>query len=271
LHRPMDFELVVIAIAPIVFLAWFIYTRDQYEHEPRRLILKIFLVGAVLVLPVVVVEVVGSLLVPPPTNPIALFLYLLIVVGLVEESSKYFAIRISVYGSPAFKEPMDGLVFGAIAGLGFAAPENLLYVLRHGAALGIVRGVLSVPGHALWGSIIGYYLARQKVGLDRYAGIKGLLIAVILHTLFDYALIVADPLVGLAVAVIIVAAGWVIFFRLRRAALAVSPLRPELRMPSPRRMLTKYCMYCGNLIFADDTFCRHCGAQQAQSGHDGMK
>ena len=185
----MDFELIVIAIAPIVFLAWFVYTRDRYDREPRRLIVKTFLVGAILVAPVIVAELVGSLIIPPSDDPLVLFLHFLIVVALVEESSKYLAVRISVYGTREFNEPMDGLVYGAIAGLGFAAPENLLYVLSRGAALGIIRAVLSVPGHALWGSIIGYYLGRQKLKLDSNGGIKGLSLAVILHTVFDLSLI----------------------------------------------------------------------------------
>jgi len=259
----MDFELIVIAIAPIVFLAWFVYTRDRYDREPRRLIVKTFLVGAILVAPVIVAELVGSLIIPPSDDPLVLFLHFLIVVALVEESSKYLAVRISVYGTREFNEPMDGLVYGAIAGLGFAAPENLLYVLSRGAALGIIRAVLSVPGHALWGSIIGYYLGRQKLKLDSNGGIKGLSLAVILHTVFDYGLVTTDSLIGISIAIIVVVVAWMIFFRFRRDALAASPFRPGLRMLPAVPALTKYCINCGTLILADDKFCRSCGAQQA--------
>jgi len=259
----VDFELVVIAIAPIVFFAWFIYTRDRYDREPRKLIVKTFFVGTILVVPVIVAELAGSLIIPSSDDPFVLFLHFLIVVALVEESSKYLAVRFSVYSSREFNEPMDGLVYGAIAGLGFAAPENLLYVLSRGAALGIIRAVLSVPGHALWGSIIGYYLARQKLRLDNKGGIKGLSLAVILHTVFDYGLVATDTLVGIAAAIIIVVAGWMIFFRFRRAALAVSPFRPEVEMFPPVPALTKYCINCGTLILAEDKFCRSCGVQQA--------
>ena len=190
----MDLELVAVALAPIVFLAWFIYTRDRYEREPRRLIVKTFLLGAILVIPVVVAELLGSMFLPPSTDPVALFLHFLLVVALVEESSKYLAVRASAYSSPEFNEPMDGLVYGAIAGLGFAAPENLMYVLSRGVGLGIIRAVLSVPGHALWGSIIGYYLARQKLAPARSLGLVGLSVAVILHTAFDYGLVGTAPL-----------------------------------------------------------------------------
>jgi len=258
----MDLELVVVALAPIVFLAWFVYTRDRYEHEPRRLIVKTFLLGAILVAPVVVAELLGSLFLPPSADPVALFLHFLLVVALVEESSKYLAVRISVYRSREFNEPMDGLVYGAIAGLGFAAPENLLYVLSRGAGLGIIRAVLSVPGHALWGSIIGYYLARQKFTGARRSGLAGLSVAVILHAAFDYGLVGMDPLVGFMIAIGVVAIGWIMFFRFTRTAHEDSPFRPEAHTIRLSGAPTKYCTNCGALILAEDRFCRSCGASQ---------
>lgn len=262
MHELMDFELIVIAIAPVVFLAWFVYTRDRYDPEPRRLIVKTFLIGTFLVVPVIFAELLGSLLLPPSTDLLGLFLHFLLVVALVEESSKYVAVRVSVYGSPEFNEPMDGLVYGAIAGLGFAAPENLLYVLSRGAALGIIRAVLSVPGHALWGAIIGYYLALQKLKADRGAGLRGLSLAVILHTIFDYGLVATEAFVGIAIASVVIVAGWMIFFRFKRTALAGSPFRPGVRPFQPTPVATKYCIYCGTLILADDRFCRSCGVHQ---------
>jgi len=262
LHRLMDFELIVIAIAPVVFLAWFVYTRDRYEPEPRRLIIKTFVIGAVLVVPVMFAELLGSLILPPSADALVLFFHFLLVVALLEESSKYVAVRVSVYGSREFNEPMDGLVYGAVAGLGFAAPENLLYVLSRGVALGIIRAVLSVPGHALWGAIIGYYLTFQKFKIDRGAGLRGLSLAVILHTVFDYGLVAAEPLIGIVMASAVVVLGWVIFFRFRRTALEVSPFKPEARAFQPPQVARKYCMYCGSLMLADDRFCRSCGAQQ---------
>ena len=260
--RQVDLELIGIALAPIIFLAWFIYTRDRYEREPRKLIIKTFFLGAFLVVPVVIAELLGSLFLPPSNDPLALFLHFLIVVSLVEESSKYLAVRISVYNSREFNELMDGLVYGAIAGLGFAAPENLLYVLSQGATLGIIRAILSVPGHALWGSIIGYGLARRKLSSARTSGLIGLCVAVIMHATFDYGLVGTSPLVGIMIAGGVVVVGWIVFFRLRRVALATSPFRPEARMIQPPVVATKYCMQCGALIFAEDKFCRSCGAGQ---------
>ena len=258
----MDFELVGVALAPIAFFAWFIYTRDRYEREPRRLIAKTFVLGAIFVVPVVIAELIGSLFLPPSADPVILFFHFLIVVSFVEESSKFLAVRISVYDSREFNELMDGLVYGAMAGLGFAAPENLLYVLSQGAALGVIRAVLSVPGHLLWGSIIGYYLARQKLTPARHAGLAGLCLAVIMHAVFDYGLVAMDPLLSIVIASGIVVAGWILFFRFRKTALASSPFRPEARSVQSNTMEFKYCMQCGAPILVDDRFCRSCGAGQ---------
>jgi len=92
-------------------------------------------------------------------------------------------------------------------------------------------------------------------------GLVGLSVAVILHTAFDYGLVGTDPLVGIIVAVGVIVAGWVIFFRFARTALAVSPFRPEADV-AQLSMATKYCIFCGALILADDRFCRSCGARQ---------
>jgi RsiW-degrading membrane proteinase PrsW (M82 family) len=189
-------------------------------------------------------------------------LHFLLVVALVEESSKYLAVRVSVYRSREFNEPMDGLVYGAIAGLGFAAPENLLYVLSRGAGLGVIRAVLSVPGHALWGSIIGYYLARQKFTGARRSGLVGLSVAVMLHAAFDYGLVGMDPLAGFMIAIGVVVIGWIMFFRFTRTAHKASPFRPEAHAIRLSGAPTKYCTNCGALILAEDGFCRSCGAPQ---------
>jgi len=258
----LDLGLVVVAIAPIVFMAWFVYTRDRYEPEPRRLILRTFLVGAVLVVPVAFAEMIGSFILPPSDDPVTLVLHFLIVVALVEESAKYVAVRVSAYGTREFNEPMDGLVYGAIAALGFAAPENLIYVLSRGLTTGIIRAILSVPGHVLWGAIIGYYLARQKFGASRSSALQGLSYAVILHAVFDLSLVAMDPIAGITIAMLDVAIGWLVFFRFTKSALAASPYRHGLATSPVSDKPVKYCINCGSTLMPDDRYCRSCGTRQ---------
>ena len=78
--------------------------------------------------------------------------------------------------------------------MGFAAVENILYVVPGGIGTGIVRALISVPGHFLFGVILGYYLSLAKFNSEkrgRYI-IIGLLLAMAAHGLFDWLLMFSD-------------------------------------------------------------------------------
>ena len=62
---------------------------------------------------------------------------------------------------------MDTVVYGAAAGLGFAAYENLAYLVQHAEmwrSLAALRSVLTVPFHGALGIIAGAYLAIARSG-----------------------------------------------------------------------------------------------------------
>ncbi len=66
-----------------------------------------------------------------------------------------------------FADPMDTVVYGAAAGLGFAAYENLAYLIQHQEmwrSLAALRSVLTVPFHGSLGIIAGAYLAIARSG-----------------------------------------------------------------------------------------------------------
>lgn len=217
------------AIAPVVFLGWFVYVRDRYEPEPRKLILETFLLGALLIVPVVLIELLLSeVILESLADPFALFLYVLIGIALVEESSKFATIRLLPYRSPHLNELMDGIVYGAVAGLGFATPENIMYVLSSGLLVAILRALLSVPGHALWGATIGYYLAAVKFGGRRWLIVKGWGISILLHAVFDFAILYPGLYgLGFLISIGVIMLGWFYFFKFSRRALRASPFKPH--------------------------------------------
>jgi RsiW-degrading membrane proteinase PrsW (M82 family) len=89
---------------------------------------------------------------------------------------------------------MDGIVYGARAGLGFALVENVVYLLLipHSLAefvsLFVARALLAVPGHAAWGAILGYFAARRRFDGRGPGMLGGYLLAVLLHGLYDASL-----------------------------------------------------------------------------------
>jgi hypothetical protein len=88
-------------------------------------------------------------------------------VALPEETVKILVIvAISARRRP-FEDPMDPVVYGAAAGLGFAAYENLAYLVQHAEiwrSLAALRSVLTVPFHGALGIIAGAYLAIARSG-----------------------------------------------------------------------------------------------------------
>jgi len=114
--------------------------------------------------------------------------------------------------------------------LGFAAFENVIYVMEGGLGVAIMRMFTAVPMHAAFAVIMGYY-----IGLSKYykgnarteKSLKGLLYAVLLHGFYDFVLFQDDiPLLKLLIFPLIV---WA-FFLCRKAMkkhLDVSPFHPD--------------------------------------------
>lgn len=194
-------ELLVLAVVPAVLLLVYVYQKDRDEPEPRYLVAKVFLLGALSVLPA------GLLEMPFPPGLFSSA----VVAPVVEEGLKFCVVYFTVYKLTEFDEPMDGIVYAAAAGLGFAAVENIFYVMEGGLAVAILRGFLSVPGHVIfsciWGAALGIAKFRPESERARII-ILGLAGAMLVHGLFNLSLELFD-LLGLAiVALVIVPLGW---------------------------------------------------------------
>jgi protease PrsW len=103
-----------------------------------------------------------------PENPwVAQAVHSVFGVALPEETVKILVIvAVSARRRP-FADPMDTVVYGAAAGLGFAAYENLAYLVQHAEmwrSLAALRSVLTVPFHGALGVIAGAYLALGRSG-----------------------------------------------------------------------------------------------------------
>ena len=89
----------------------------------------------------------------------------ILVGGLITQFLLYAAVRYSVFNSSEFDQRIDGIIYGAAAGLGYATMQNIQYVVGNGGVnLGI--GALTIAVEALslasLGGISGYFLGRAK-------------------------------------------------------------------------------------------------------------
>jgi RsiW-degrading membrane proteinase PrsW (M82 family) len=249
------------AFSLLVALYWLKKFRkmDKYEKEPERLVYLVFFAGALATIPSALLE--SPLHIAAQPKPPALkdlFLYFLWV-GIVEEFFKYLAVRLTVYRSKEFNEVMDGMVYMISAALGFAAAENVGYILGFGFFVGFLRAMLSYLGHLSFSAILGYYLAKAKFEGQRNWLWIGFIWAISLHWLYDAFFVVGTVqssggfiLLGFLVWLF----GLMLTFILIKRAQAVSPFRTVHILP---KRLTRPCQACGKTVSAKAWICHHCG------------
>lgn len=184
-------QIALVALAPVVFLFSLIYLKDRYEREPLRLLIFCFLWGILISVPLTFVQ---SLTGVGPVNfesPhwMGELLYTALVFGLTEEYGKYLVLRHYIFSKSEFSEPYDGIMYGVAISLGFAAIENVLYVMVYGIPAGWLRMFTAVPAHAIFGVMLGYYAGhakfRESEQLRRTDLAKGYFAAAGAHTVYD--------------------------------------------------------------------------------------
>ncbi len=188
-------NLLFIALAPVLIIAFYIYGRDKYEKEPISILLKALLTGVLVVLPVVLIEKLFSLPSESMEGLPAAAYSAFIVAGLTEEGMKFLAFYYFFWKNSNFNEKFDGIVYSVYIALGFAGIENILYVFSGGYGVGLVRALTAVPAHALFGIVMGYYFGLARFNPDRRTSylIMALLLPFIFHGLYDFMLMGNSP------------------------------------------------------------------------------
>jgi RsiW-degrading membrane proteinase PrsW (M82 family) len=184
------------AIVPALMVLWYFRERDVFP-EPFALVARVFLLGAASVVAVVLVGGLTAPLLPKAASAWGIgFVTAFFRAAIPEDVSKYLILVWVFRRFVEFDEPMDGIVYGVSASMGFAAFENVLYVEKGGFELALLRALTAVPSHGMHGAIMGYFLAlawflpeRRRLHMA-YA----LVIPVLLHGIYDFPLMVIDEL-----------------------------------------------------------------------------
>ena len=226
-HR---FLLALLGVLPAVAAMFYFDWLDRRRPEPVWRMRLVVLVGMLSTLPVLAVEFGLGHFGPPPGSIHEALYGSYVVAAAPEEFAKLCVILLVVWRHPAFDERLDGIVYAAHAGLGFALVENVGYLfgsedLEAYWATFVARALLAVPGHAIWAGMMGYFAARRRFDKTGPGIIGGFGLAWLLHGSYDAALsampLVSDELtVVLAlVPVLIIVVGFLALRRMARVAL----------------------------------------------------
>ncbi|MDP3093922.1 MAG: PrsW family intramembrane metalloprotease [bacterium] len=195
--------LVIFGLAPsIIWLLYFL--RKDVHPEDNRQVVKIFIYGALTVLPAALIQLgifdLTSFLKDSPWKTI---LTLFVGVALIEEVLKYLVVKDKIMKSPHFDEPMDLPLYLIISALGFAAVENIFVILGPGLfamtpmrtiIISLCRFVSAVFLHALASGTLGIFLALslyQPKNRNKFL-ILGFFLAIFLHGLYNFSIMVIE-------------------------------------------------------------------------------
>jgi protease PrsW len=195
---PLLIILILIIVAILPALIWLMFfLREDIHPEPRRLIIRTFLIGAAATAPALVLQIAFKNFIGD-TYLITSFIGL----AIIEEAFKFFAAHYSINHTSFFDEPIDAMIYMVAAASGFATVENILIgigslnTLTTTSLLAtsnviLLRFVGATLLHILASAIIGYYWAKtlkcKGVIPGCYAPLaQGFILATVIHVVFNY-------------------------------------------------------------------------------------
>ncbi|MFD2115989.1 glutamic-type intramembrane protease PrsW [Paenibacillus yanchengensis] len=181
------FSLLSVAIAPGLSLLTYLYLRDKYDAEPVHIVVKMFVMGIIILIPIMVIQ--RGLQLWAADLP---WIVSYIESAGVEEFFKWFILYHFIFNHVEFDEPYDGILYAAAISLGFATMENILYAIFTPVSFSMMftRALLPVAGHAIFGILMGYYLGKAKFSKRRkYYLFISISVPVLLHGTYDLILL----------------------------------------------------------------------------------
>jgi len=201
---------IALALAPgLIWLIFFL--GEDRRPEPKKMILKVFLLGMLSTFPIIILSVGLADLMVLLGLPWSLIISINIVfiAAITEEIVKYLVVKFSVLKSSECDEPIDLMIYAITAALGFATLENVLFlfpgldVLWGGTPFlhfqqlfigSVARFISGTFLHALASGIMGYFLARSiqsplKKGKILWTGLG---VAILLHSLYNFSIMMTE-------------------------------------------------------------------------------
>ena len=184
--------LFIVAILPALLLCVLIYFLDKYEKEDFLPMLICFGLGILCGLPTFGIQALVAKTGIEDSNHLGLLLInVFIVVAFSEELAKLVALIAYPYRKAFFNEPMDGIIYTMMIGMGFAAVENVIYANKFGMETILVRAFTAVPAHAIFAVVMGYFVGLSKFveAKKKQYILRGFLLTVFIHGLYDFFLL----------------------------------------------------------------------------------
>lgn len=201
---------VIFSILPVIIILSLIYCVEEVKKQPFWMISLLFVGG---ILSWVLVRYLSNLLgadiyqsqqeVYSYVGDLGFFLVSFGIIAVIEEVSKFIIISLCSLKNKKFVNPYDGIMYASCISLGFAFIENIMYIMNYGTSVIVSRAIFSIPVHAAFGIMMGYYFGLGKMCKKDMENDKlkmyylAFFIPFIFHGLYDYICNIQIPYINL--------------------------------------------------------------------------
>jgi len=228
------FVYLIAAVGPAAVLMYYVYKKDTVEKEPLDLLIKLVIGGCLSAVVAGILEQFGigildSML--APNHPFYVPLLAFLIVAVAEEGAKFFFLYRRSWKRSEFNYCFDGMVYAIFVSLGFAALENIGYVMGYGIEIAPARALLAIPAHMSFAVYMGYFYGKAKrSALQGNKGgavannWKGYLLAVFLHGFYDTCAMIGTELASILFIAFVVIVDISVIYMIRRGSKEDEPL-----------------------------------------------
>lgn len=187
-----------ISLLPAILIGKYIYKKDK-DKEPKKLIIKLLIFGIFSIIPAIALSKFYDFIFPNQNTFFTILCGYIIGVGLTEEVSKFLPAYFIGIKSKYFDDVYDAIFYTTFSALGFAAFENIFYVLTGGVTTAIVRFFTAVPGHISDAVIMGYFIgiayqykSNNNMKKFRINMFYSIFIPALFHGLYDFGIVYGE-------------------------------------------------------------------------------
>ena len=185
--------LLLLTVVPALSILLLFVFLDKFV-EPKKYIIATFALGTLIIGPLYMFDdfvflIKGSEIEYSP------FTRAFFSAAFLEEVLKFCVLFFFCVRLTHFNEPMDGIVYGTVASLGFALYENIFYVygaenFSESLSIAYVRALTAVPSHAFGGVIMGFFIGKHyfRKHENKINIYLALIVPIILHGFYDWTL-----------------------------------------------------------------------------------
>ena len=155
----------LLALLPAIFIVYYIYQKDLYPEDLTEVIVTFLLGSSIVMFLHLLIPLVESFSYFFYSDVAKSAYFSFFRAATLEEVMKFLILYLYAYKLSNFNEPMDAIVFSTAASLGFAAVENIDYVMNAvddyaAFNVALIRAFSAVPLHAFCGVVMGIFFGK---------------------------------------------------------------------------------------------------------------